>query len=210
MEFLIKFVESFSLQLLGQLEQGGHFAVFWLTFLDRFLMVLIPSEIVLPAFGVLIADGKLSLLWVIIFSTLGSALGDFGLYIFARLGGRFLLEKYGRYIFIKKHELDHSDRLFEKHGGKIVIISRFIPILKSLVSIPAGVARMPIVKFLLYTIIGSLPVNVLYIYLGIAFGRNLEKISELLSRFSIWALIIVVILVAWYVYRHIRKRHMLH
>ena len=145
----------------------GYAGVFWASFLDRLTVFLTPAEIVLPAFGILISQGKFSFWPVMIWLTAGNFLGNLGLYFIFLKGGRLFLEKYGKYFLITKHELSHLDKWFAKYGDKIVFWGYFIPSSgRSIVPIPAGITRMSLSKFSLYTFLGSMPLNFLYVYVG--------------------------------------------
>src|SRR3989344_1964895 len=160
--------------LIGNLGYSG---IFFLSLLDRLTVFLIPAEIVLPAFGILISRGDFSFWPVVGWMSVGSFLGNILLYIIFLKGGRSFLENYGRYFLISKHELDHLDHWFLKYGDKLVLIGYIIPTsIRSLVPILAGIAKMRLGKFSIYTLLGFLPLNFLYVFVGIKAGDNLNKI----------------------------------
>ena len=189
----------------------GYAGVFWASFLDRLTVFLTPAEIVLPAFGILISQGKFSFWPVMIWLTAGNFLGNLGLYFIFLKGGRLFLEKYGKYFLITKHELEHLDKWFAKYGDKIVFWGYFIPSSgRSIVPIPAGITRMSLSKFSLYTFLGSMPLNFLYVYVGIRAGDNLDRIFSFLEKFNYFFVAILVVLVIWYIYRHKFRKHFTH
>lgn len=193
------------------LEALGYAGVFWGSFLDRLTVFLIPAEIVLPAFGILISQAKFSFWPVMIWVTIGNFLGNVGLYFIFLKGGRLFLERYGKYFLITKHDLDHLDRLFLKYGDKIVFWGYFIPSSgRSIVPILAGVARMSLYKFSVYTFFGSIPLNFLYVYVGIKAGDNLDGIFGFLDKFNYVFAAILAVLAIWYVYRHKKRKHLIH
>src|SRR3989344_8645814 len=160
-----------------RIETWGYLGVFVLSFLDRLTVFLIPAEIVLPAFGILISRGDFLFWPTVVWMSVGSFLGNIFLYLIFLKGGRSFLERYGRYFLISKHELGHLDRWFLKYGDKLVLIGYLIPTsIRSLVPILAGIARMGFNKFSLYTLLGFLPLNLLYVLVGIKAGDNLNKI----------------------------------
>ncbi len=189
----------------------GYAGVFWVSLLDRLTVFLIPAEIVLPAFGILVSQAKFSFWPVMLWVTAGNFLGNLVLYFVFLKGGRPFLEKYGKYFLITKHELEHLDKLFLKYGDKIVFWGYFIPSSgRSIVPIPAGISRMNFRKFSLYTFLGSIPLNFLYVYVGVKAGDNLERIFSYLEKFNYVFAALVVILIVLYVYRHKKRKHLTH
>ena len=208
---MLEIIFSFTERVINFLGTFGYFGIFFLSFLDRLTIFLIPAEIVLPAFGLLISQGKFVFWPVLIWVTVGNFLGNLALYFIFFKGGRSFLEKYGRYVLISKHELDHLDRWFLKYGDKIIFIGYLVPAaIRSLIPIPAGLSRMSLSKFCLYTLIGSLPLNFLYVFVGMKAGDNLNKILDYFEKFNYIIIVAVIILIIWYVYRHIKNRHLTH
>lgn len=194
--------------LIGTLGYSG---IFFLALLDRLTVFLIPAEIVQPAFGILISRGTFSFWPVVIWMNVGSFLGNILLYLIFLKGGRSFLERYGRYFLISKHELGHLDRWFLKYGDKLVWIGYLIPTsVRSLVPILAGIARMSFNKFSFYTLLGFLPLNFLYLFIGIKAGDNLNKILGYFEKFNYVVIAVIIILVIWYMYRHKTGRHLTH
>jgi len=189
----------------------GYAGVFWVSLLDRLTVFLIPAEIVLPSFGILISQAKFSFWPVMFWVTVGNFFGNLSLYFIFLKGGRPFLEKYGKYFLITKHDLDHLDRLFLKYGDKIVFWGYFIPSSgRSIVPIPAGISKMNMRKFSLYTFLGAIPLNFLYVYVGIKAGDNLEEIFDYLEKFNYVFIALLVVLIVWYVYRHKKRKHTTH
>ena len=189
----------------------GYTGVFFLSFLDRLMVFLIPAEIILPAFGILISKGIFNFWPVFIWMNVGSFLGNLALYFIFLKGGRSFLERYGRYILITKHELSHLDRWFSKYGNKIVLIGYLVPTsIRSLVPILAGISSMSVGRFSFYTLIGFLPLNIIYLLVGIKAGGNLDRIVGYMEKFNYIAIALIAILVIWYVYRHRKGKHLTH
>ena len=208
---MLDIISSSTERIVNLLGTLGYSGIFFLSFLDRLTVFLIPAEIVLPAFGLLISQGKFVFWLVLVWVTIGNFLGNLLLYFIFLKGGRSFLEKYGRYVLISKHELGHLDRWFLKYGDKVVFIGYLIPVaIRSLIPIPAGLSRMNLSKFCLYTFIGSLPLNFLYVFVGMKAGDNLNKILSYLEKFNYIIIVAVVILIIWYVYRHKTGRHLTH
>ena len=189
----------------------GYAGVFGASFLDRLTVFLIPAEIVLPAFGILISQTKFSFWPVMMWVTAGNFLGNLALYFIFLKGGRPFLERYGKYFLITKHDLEHLDSWFAKYGDKIVFWGYLIPSLgRSIVPIPAGISRMKLSKFSLFTFLGSIPLNFLFVYVGIKAGDNLDGIFNYLEKFNHVFVGLLIILVIWYIYRHKTKTHLTH
>lgn len=206
---------EFSFQWLDQIADKINFlAVFLLSVADRITLFLIPSEVVVPFAGFLASQGRFGFWPVLAVITMGALVGEVLLFWFSLKGGRWFFEKYGKYFFVSKHDLDHVGQLFHKYGGKIVFWGRIIPVARMLISIPAGVARMPVGKFLFYTFLGMLPYNLALLYLGFLVGDNRQLLTELtdkyFGRFDIYGGIIIAVLAIWYIWRHLRKKHATH
>jgi membrane protein DedA with SNARE-associated domain len=144
----------------------------------------IPSEIVLPLAGYEVAKGGLSFVPVLLVATLGSLLGAFVLYGLGRYGGRPAVLRFGRILRVGEPELDRADRWFERWGDRVVLLGRMVPLARSVVSIPAGTTRMPLVRFTVLTTLGSLVWNLLLVGAGYQLGARWEEVSRLVSRFS--------------------------
>lgn len=191
---------------------------FWVMFLlsvaDRITLVLIPSEVVIPFFGFLSAEGKFGFGMSLAVITAGTLAGEALLFWFSIKGGRWFLEKYGKYFFISKHDLEHVESLFQKHGGKIVFWGRIIPVARMLIAIPAGIARMRVGRFLLYTLLGMLPYNLAFLYLGFLAGDNRQRLTEMMEkyfgRFDLYFAVLLAGLIIWYIWRHLKKKHATH
>lgn len=195
-------------ELLGTFGYPG---IFFLSLLDRLTVFLVPAEIVLPAFGILISRGQFPFWPVFVWLTVGNFLGNLALYFVFLKGGRPFLEKYGRYFLVFEHELAHIDHWFLKYGNKIVLFGYLIPsAVRSMVPIPAGISRMNVAQFSFFTIIGSMPLNLLYLLVGIKAGDNLDTILRYFEKFNYIVMAVMVILVLWYVYRHTIGKHLTH
>jgi membrane protein DedA with SNARE-associated domain len=167
----------------------------------------IPSEIVMPLAGwKLIDEGDW---WWIpvagIFGAIGSTLGAVALYYAARYGGRPLIRKWGRYFLISTDDVDQADRFFDRWGTWAIFFGRMVPLVRSLVSVPAGIVEMPVVQFTIYTFLGSFVWACGLAAGGYALGSNYEDIRDWMgpADYPIAALLAAGII--WYVYRHVRK-----
>jgi len=173
----------------------------------------LPSEIVMPLAGVMLVEGKLlagvnpwlSLVLVALAGATGCLIGSIAAYGIGYAGGRPLMLKYGRYVLISQHDAEKADRFFQKWGSETVFFSRLLPVIRTYISLPAGIAKMPFVKFCIYTFLGSFPWCLLLAYVGTVVGNNLAVLTPIFRSFEVIILIALVILVGLYIWRHIRN-----
>lgn len=192
------------------LQRFGYTGAFFMSVLDRITISLIPTEILLPLYGILVARGVFSLFWVYILISLGALFGEIVIYWICAKGGRPLVEKYGKYFFVYKHDLEHLDRLFSKHGQKLVFWGRFLPVARAIVAIPAGISRLNFKKFAVYSFFGMLPYNFLFLFLGQRAGQSLEYFKKYLDIIEKITLLILALFIIWYIYNHAKKKHLTH
>ncbi|MFD1905131.1 DedA family protein [Paenibacillus rhizoplanae] len=145
----------------------------------------VPAEIVLPLAGYWVYLGDMKLLLTILAGTVGGTFGPLTLYALGRYGGRPMVDKYGKYLFIRPHHLEASDRFFEKYGSGVAFYGRFIPGVRTLISIPCGIAKMNVFKFSLYTFLAMLPITSVYVYLGFKLGSQWEHVDEIVKPYLI-------------------------
>src|SRR5271157_1604454 len=171
---ITKFLVPIIISFIGSV---GYTGVFVLMILESMIMP-VPSEAVLPFAGMLVADGHFTLLGVIFFSTLGSIVGSLISYYIGDYGGRPLLDRYGKYLLLDHHHLDLTEKYFQKKGDITIFICRFIPVVRHLISIPAGMGKMNIWKFSIYTIIGAGLWNTFLTYVGIKLKSNWDEVLK--------------------------------
>lgn len=165
----------------------------------------LPSEIILPMAGWMVARGLWDLWPAVVAATIGNTLGSCLAYGVGAFGGRPLLERYGRYILISKHDMDLADRWFAKYGEWAVFFSRLMPVVRTFISLPAGIARMSFFKFILFSTLGALPWSLLLVYAGKVAGDNWVSIRAFLHNFDYIILAVLLAAVVFYIYRHLRK-----
>lgn len=203
---LIEIISSWALRII---DETGYTGIFILSVLES-AAVPIPSEVVVPFSGFLAAQGRFILWLVIILVSLANLVGSIGIYWLARTLGRSALEKFGKYIFISRHELDKADVLFQKHGSKFVFVGRLLPVVRTFISVPAGVAKMNFWKFSFYTFFGSLPWNFALALVGFKAGEKWDFISPYFHKFDFVIIGLVLAMIIWYIYRHFKKKHLFH
>ena len=183
----------------------GYPGVFFLMLIES-AGIPMPSEIIMPFSGFLVAEGKMNFWAVSFVGALANLAGSLIAYWIGLKGGRALIEKYGKYILISKKDLDLADRWFVKFGSATAFFGRLLPIVRTYISFPAGVAKMDIKRFSLYTFAGALPWSMLFTWLGVKMGSNWEQIREKLHNFDLSIFILLVIGIVWYVWRHFKHR----
>jgi membrane protein DedA with SNARE-associated domain len=194
-------------------------------------LIPLPSEIVMPLAGVIIGSyytntslkslgvtGPLHLLgtsaslplWgnlvlVALAGAVGCLIGSIAAYWIGDAGGRPLVLKYGRFILVSQHDMDVADHFFERWGSPTAFFSRLMPVVRTYISLPAGISKMPFGKFCLYSLLGSFPWTLLLAYLGTLIGANLDKLSPYFHDFDIVIIVVLVALLALYIWRHFRN-----
>ncbi len=200
--------------LIPLLENHGLLIVF-LTMVAESACIPIPSEIVVPYGGFLAAQGHTHLWAVIVLATAANLVGSSIAYVVGRSGGRALFLKYGRYVLVSPHHLDKAERWFERRGELTVFFTRMMPGVRTFISLPAGIARMNVGKFLFYSLLGSVPWNAGLAYLGYAAGKAAgedpwAKLQEQFSRYNqIFYIVLgvfVVAVIGYGVWRWKRKK----
>ncbi|MFC0531872.1 DedA family protein [Phytohabitans kaempferiae] len=167
----------------------------------------IPSEVILPLAGFTAAQGKMNLASAIIWTTIGSVVGALALYYIGAAFGRDRIRAIAAKLpLIKISDIDRTEAWFNRHGGKAVFFGRMIPIFRSLISVPAGVERMHVARFLLYTAAGSLIWNTTFVMAGYALGDNWHRVEEYAGVFQKIVIVVCALAVAWFVGSRILRR----
>lgn len=195
--------------IVGTIANSGYLGVFFLLILEN-IFPPIPSELIIPLAGYSAAQGHLNVFLVIVVATAGAVVGALPWYFIGRIFGLERLKKislsYGRFLTLSPAEIDMAAGWFLKHGRAAVLFGRLIPAVRTLISVPAGIARMPLPTFLLYTTVGSVIWNTALVSLGYLLGNQHELVSGYLGPVSDG---VIVLMVAIYIYRIVtfgRKR----
>lgn len=187
-------------------EDYGYPAIFVLMLLESAL-VPFPSEVTMLAGGFYAAEGSLDLFWVGAAGVMGNMVGSWIAYALGRKTGRALLDRYGRYILIRRHDIDRAEVWWDKHGEAATFFSRLLPVIRTFISLPAGIAKMPLGKFSVYTFLGVVPWTYGLAYLGVVLGENWERV---LGYFDLPTLLIagtlVVVVGIWYLRRRKQQK----
>jgi len=171
------------------------------------MIEVIPSELVLAYGGFMIGSGHLSFIGVVIAGTVGATIAQIILYWIGSYGGRPFLNKYGKYLLIHKNHLDTSERWFQKYGASVVFFARFIPLIRQVISLPAGITKMRLGKFIFYTVLATIPWCIVFIYLGEKLGQNWHNIKTLTGPYlDIIAVVIIAIAILILIIKMVSSR----
>lgn len=188
------------------IESLGYYGIF-LGMTIESACIPLPSEIIMPFAGFVVWEGKMTLWGITLVGALGNLFGSLIAYYVGLKGGRPLLEKYGKYILISKSKLNMADEWFEKYGHETVLIGRMLPGVRTFISLPAGVTQMDLKKFIIYTLIGSLPWCFILGYIGVLMGPQWDKIRGYMHMFDLIVGICVVAFLAYLLYHYRGKEH---
>lgn len=157
----------------------------------------VPAELVLPLAGFWVYEGDMTLWGTVLAGTIGGTLGPLTLYAVGRYGGRPFLLKYGKFFFINEEKLIKSDQFFERNGAMVAFTARFLPGIRTLISIPCGMAKMNVWIFSIYTFIAMFPITFIYVYMGFKLGERWEDVGDLANKYilpiGLIALIIFIV-----------------
>lgn len=200
---MIGIIETLSNTAIYLIQTFGYWGVFIAMTLES-ACIPFPSEITMPFAGFVVWQGttNMTILGITLVATVANLFGSLIAYTVGSVGGRPLLEKYGKYILITHSKLDLADEWFEKYGYEAVLISRLLPIIRTFISLPAGIAKMDIKKFVIYTFLGSLPWCFALGYLGFLLGPQWEVIRNYFHILDILVGIGIVVLIIYLIYKY--------
>jgi membrane protein DedA with SNARE-associated domain len=164
----------------------------------------LPSEVTMPFAGYLVATGRFGLNLVAIAGAVGCLLGSYLAYYLGAIGGRPLIESYGHYVLLAEHELEAADRFFARWGSATVFFGRLLPVIRTFIAFPAGVARMPMIPFTIYTLLGSYLWCLALAYLGMKLGQHWDTLGPYFHRFDGMIIIAIIAVVAFVLYNRIK------
>ncbi len=166
----------------------------------------LPSEIIMPFSGYLILEGRFTMFWVVVAGTVGNLIGSVIAYWVGIIGGRPFILKYGKYILMSHHDLEVAERWFNRYGELTIFFTRNMPVIRTFISLPAGIAKMNFAKFCIYTTVGSIPWNILLTWLGMVFGAKWHStLSPIFHKFDAVIGILLLIGIYLFIKRHLKK-----
>jgi len=183
----------------------GYAGIFFLMMLES-MVVPVPSEFVMPFAGFLVSQGNFNFILVIVASSLGSITGSLIFYYIGKTGGHTLVEKYGKYVLVDTEDIKKTEKWFNKRGELTIFIARLIPVVRHLISLIAGIGKMNVKKFTLYTILGATLWNGILTYLGFILGQHWNEVSQYLEEFDIIIVILLIVGCLYFAYRHITRK----
>ncbi|MFC7373602.1 DedA family protein [Fictibacillus iocasae] len=199
-------MESMILSFVEYLKQFGYIGV-----IIALTFEFVPAELVLPLAGYWVYEGDLNFWGTVIAGTVGGTLGPLTLYAVGRYGGRPFLLKYGKYVFIREKEIKAADDFFEKYGAGVAFFGRFLPGVRTTISVPCGMAKMNVWVFSIYTFIAMFPITAFYVYLGEKFGPKWKEAGPMVKEYMgpialvIVAALIVLVLIKYNKHRKLKN-----
>jgi membrane protein DedA with SNARE-associated domain len=206
---VLQFIDNFVIPFLDSLYGSVGYLGVSIAMAIESAMIPLPSELILPYAGFLVSDptkleplthGPWSFWAVVIVATLGNTVGSVVGYYIGAWGGRPFLERYGKYLLIRPHEIELADHFFQKYGSATAFFSRLLPIVRTFISFPAGVARMNLLKFIIYSTAGAFLWSTALVWAGVQLGSRWEDIRHALQPFDLLIAVLVVLLVVLFIW----------
>jgi membrane protein DedA with SNARE-associated domain len=201
-------IASLGAFIISVISSAGYLGIMLLMAIESACIPL-PSEVIMPFSGYLVYTGRFHLLWVATWGAIGCNLGSIVAYEVGCFGGRPLINRWGKYILLNQHDLDRAEHFFKKYGDITVLVARLLPVIRTFIALPAGVARMPRLRFHIYTFVGSWPWCLLLAYVGMRLGERWESDPRLkmwFHRFDIVIAVGLLLAVALFVWSHWKNR----
>lgn len=183
----------------------GYFGMF-MGMIFEAVIIIIPSELILATGGILAARKIFTIFNAFIIGLLGSVFCAIVIYLMGYFGGRPFIEKYGKYFFMKKDDIDKADNWFNKYGLLAAFIGRNFPIIRTFISLPLGMARVNFFKFILYTTLGSIPWTFAFVYVGYALGNNWTILLNYTSKLKLPIIILIIVLLISYLIKKLKLK----
>jgi len=191
--------------IISIISTTGYFGVFFLMAIES-ACIPVPSEVIMPFSGFLVWEGRFILWQVILWGAIGNLAGSMLAYTVGYFGGRKTIERYGKYVLISSHDLELADNWFKKYGQVAVFFSRLLPVVRTFISLPAGIARMDFKKFCFYTFVGCLPWSGFLAYFGLIMGENWDGLKVYFHKFDLVAVFVIFLVIIWWVRRHFKSQ----
>lgn len=195
---LIEILDQITQFIISTISNSGYFGIFLLMIAESAL-IPIPSEIIMPFSGYLVSTEKFDLGVVILAGSLGNLVGSLVAYYLGLKLGREIILRYGKYIFLKKSHLDFTESYFRRYGDKSTFVGRLLPAVRTYISLPAGLAKMSVKKFIFYTFTGSVVWNSALTFVGIKLGENWNSIQKYTHYFDVIVIIGTIVVIVFFV-----------
>jgi membrane protein DedA with SNARE-associated domain len=205
MDFLTGILSWIAKEAIRIISELGYLGVFFLMAAES-MIIPIPAELVMPFAGFLVAQAKFKMVYVLLASSLGSITGSLISYWMGRTGGNRLIIHFGKYLLLDLADLKKTEGYFERRGDGTIFIGRLIPVVRHLISIPAGIGKMDLKKFFLYTLAGATLWNMFLAYLGYILGHNWNKIRHYTEPISIMVVVLLAAGFGYFVYHHVKHK----
>ncbi len=195
--------------IIAVISAGGYAGIALLMAIESACIPL-PSEIIMPFAGYLVSVGRFNLFLVATAGAIGCNLGSVVAYWIGAWGGRPMVEKFGRYVLLSRHDLERTEHYFQKYGGITVFLGRLLPVVRTFIALPAGIARMPQLRFHIYTFLGSWPWCLALAYVGMKLGNRWNtdpRFKEMFHRFHLGVELVLLAGIVWFVWSHLRNRN---
>jgi membrane protein DedA with SNARE-associated domain len=199
---LIEFLGRF---IIAVISSSGYAGIVLLMAIESACIPL-PSEVIMPFSGYLVSTGRFSLWAVAVAGALGCNVGSLVAYYVGAWGGRPLVERYGRYVLVTRHDLQMADRFFARWGEWAVFIARLLPVVRTFIALPAGISKMNVWRFHIYTFLGSLPWCLALAYAGLRLGPRYGELREYFHRFDLVLGILIVGFAVWFIHNRWTNR----
>ncbi|HWR27138.1 MAG TPA: DedA family protein [Candidatus Thermoplasmatota archaeon] len=169
------------------------------------MIVPVPSEFVMPFAGFLVAQGSFNAVLVILVSTLGSITGSLIFYYIGKTQGHNLVQRYGKYVLVNSEDIKKTEAWFNKRGDLTIFLARLIPVVRHLISLIAGIGKMNVKKFTMYTILGAALWNGILTYLGFLLGQHWNEVSQYMENLDLVIVVLLIVGCLYFIYRHLRR-----
>ena len=200
-----KLLSAVSATIIAVISAMGYGGVILLMAVESACIPL-PSEVIMPFAGYLVSTGRFGLQAVAVAGAVGCLLGSYVAYFIGAVGGRPAFERYGRYVWISHHELEVADRFFERWGSATVFFGRLLPVVRTFIAFPAGVSRMRLWRFSIYTLLGSYPWCLALAWAGMKLGQHWRNLAPYFHRFDNLIAVLIAVAILIFIYTRLRGR----
>ncbi|MGH8003542.1 MAG: DedA family protein [Limisphaerales bacterium] len=200
---IAKLLEAVAGWVTGAISAGGYPIVALFMAIESACIPL-PSEIIMPFAGFLVHEGRFSIWGATLAGAIGNLIGSVITYWVGYYGGRAAVVKWGKYILFSERDLNNADRFFQRYGSAATFFSRMLPIIRTFISLPAGISRMKFWPFAIFSFLGAIPWCWFLTYIGVKLGQNWNTIGQYLHKFDYAVAALILLGIAWYLHHHLK------